>query len=147
MIDRVAKAQKAADDARLKALQEYAALLGKIGTGGNTGGLTSSGVGSLIPATTVIDTVDKMATATAKLKKDVTIFDLFPTLTEDQQSDLGGYSPTMNYGGGYPATYNIKIEAGLSDPEAVARAVEDVLNQSSYRGTSVNRGSGNYIAV
>jgi hypothetical protein len=144
MIDRVAKAQKAADDARLKALQEYAALLGKIGTGGNTGGLTPSGVGSLIPATTVIDTVDKMAAATSKLKKDVTIFDLFPTLTEDQQSDLGGYSPTMNYGGGYPATYNIKIEAGLGDPEAIARAVEDVLNQSTYRGTSVNRGSGDY---
>ena len=144
MIDRVAKAQKAADDARLKALQEYIALLGKIGTGGNLGGLTSSGVGSLIPASTVIDTVEKMAQATSKLGKDVTIFDLFPTLTENQQSDLGGYSPTMNYGGGYPATYNIKIEAGLGDPEAIARAVEDVLNQSTYRGTSVNRGSGDY---
>jgi hypothetical protein len=32
MIDRVAKAQKAADDARLKALQEYMDLLGKVGT-------------------------------------------------------------------------------------------------------------------
>jgi hypothetical protein len=144
MIDRVAKAQKAADEARLKALQDYIALLGKIGTGGNTAGLTSSGVGSLIPATTVLDTVDKMAEATKGLKKDVTIFDLFPTLTEDQKGDLGGYSPTMNYGGGYPATYNIKIEAGLGDPEAIARAVEDVLNQSTYRGTSVNRGSGDY---
>jgi hypothetical protein len=144
MIDRVAKAQKAADEARLKALQDYIALLGKIGTGGNTGGLTSSGVGSLIPKSTVIDTVEKMAEATSKLKKDVTIFDLFPTLTEDQKGDLGGYSPTMNYGGGYPATYNIKIEAGLGDPEAIARAVEDVLNQSTYRGTSVNRGSGDY---
>jgi hypothetical protein len=144
MIDRVAKAQKAADDARLKALQDYIALLGKIGTGGNTGGLTSSGVGSLIPKSTVIDTVEKMAEATKGLKKDVTIFDLFPTLTEDQKGDLGGYSPTMNYGGGYPATYNIKIEAGLGDPEAIARAVEDVLNQSTYRGTSVNRGSGDY---
>jgi hypothetical protein len=144
MIDRVAKAQKAADDARLKSLQDYIALLGKIGTGGNTGGLTSSGVGSLIPKSTVIDTVEKMAEATKGLKKDVTIFDLFPTLTEDQKGDLGGYSPTMNYGSGYPATYNIKIEAGLGDPEAIARAVEDVLNQSTYRGTAVNRGSGDY---
>ena len=147
MIDRVAAAQKKADDARLKALQDYAALLGKIGTGGNTGGLTSSGVGSLIPATTVIDTVDKMADATKNLKKDVTIFDLFPTLTEDQQTDLGGYSPYMNYGSGYPATYNIKIETGIGDPEAIARALEDVLNQSSYRGTSVNRGSGDYLVA
>lgn len=42
--------------------------------------------------------------------------------------------------------YNITINAGLgSDPEAIARGLEDVLNQSSYRGTSVNRGSGNYV--
>lgn len=144
MIERVAAAQKKADEARLKALQDYIALLGKVGTGGNAGGLTSSGVGSLIPKSTVIDTVDKMAEATKGLKKDVNIFDLFPTLTDTQKSDLGGYSPTMNYGSGYPATYNIKIEAGLSDPEAVARAVEDVLNQSGYRGTSVDRGTGLY---
>jgi hypothetical protein len=144
MIDRVAAAQKKADEARLKALQDYIALLGKVGTGGNTGGLTSSGVGSLIPATTVVDTVGKMAEATKGLKKDVNIFDLFPTLTDTQKSDLGGYSPTMNYGGGYPATYNIKIEAGIGDPEAIARAVEDVLNQSTYRGTSVDRGTGLY---
>jgi hypothetical protein len=44
-------------------------------------------------------------------------------------------------------SYNITINAGLgSDPEAIARGLEDVLNQSSYRGTSVNRGSGVYIA-
>jgi hypothetical protein len=44
------------------------------------------------------------------------------------------------------AQYQITINAGLgSDPEAIARGLEDVLNQSSYRGTSVNRGSGNYI--
>ena len=34
MIDRVAAAQKKADDARLKALQEYAAALGKVGSSG-----------------------------------------------------------------------------------------------------------------
>jgi hypothetical protein len=43
MIDRVAKAQKAADDARLKALQEYAAALGKIGGGGPASGGPASG--------------------------------------------------------------------------------------------------------
>jgi len=145
MIERVAAAQKRADDARLKALQDYAALLGKIGTGGNTGGLTSSGVGSLIPATTVVDTVGKMAEATKGLKKDINIFDLFPTLTDTQKADLGGYSPTMNYGGGYPATYNIKIETGVGDPEAIARAVSDIFNQSAYRGTSTNRDTGLYI--
>jgi hypothetical protein len=44
------------------------------------------------------------------------------------------------------AQYAITINAGIgSDPESIARAVEDILNQSSYRGTSVNRGSGNYV--
>ena len=145
MIDRVAKAQKLADDARLKALQDYIALLGKIGTGGNTGGLTSSGVGSLIPKSTVIDTVEKMAEATSKLKEDVTIFDLFPTLTEDQKGDLGGYSPYMNYGPGYNQKVEVTINTGVGDPEAIARAVEDIFNQSSYRGTSTNRDTGIYI--
>jgi hypothetical protein len=42
MIDRVAKAQKAADDARLKALRDYAAELGKIGTGGVSGVISGS---------------------------------------------------------------------------------------------------------
>jgi hypothetical protein len=43
MIDRVAKAQKAADDARLKALQDYAAALGKIGTASSLASTTSGG--------------------------------------------------------------------------------------------------------
>jgi hypothetical protein len=49
MIDRVAAAQKRADDARLKALQEYAAALGRIGTGGSTGGASVGGVTSTTP--------------------------------------------------------------------------------------------------
>lgn len=40
--------------------------------------------------------------------------------------------------------YYIQITAGIGDPEAIARSLEDVLNQSGYRGTSTNRGSGNY---
>jgi hypothetical protein len=46
MIARVAAAQKKADDARLKALQEYAAALGRIGTGGSTGGGGGGGAAS-----------------------------------------------------------------------------------------------------
>jgi hypothetical protein len=139
MIDRVAKAQKAADEARLKALQDYIALLGKIGTGGNTGGLTSSGVGSLIPKSTVIDTVEKMAEATSKLKKDVTIFDLFPTLTEDQKGDLGGYSPTMNYGGGYPATYNVNISAGvIAQQDEFTVLIQDTIQRLNRGGDPIS---------
>jgi hypothetical protein len=46
---------------------------------------------------------------------------------------------------GFPGqSVEVTINAGVGDPEAIARAVEDILNQSSYRGTSVNRGSGVY---
>jgi hypothetical protein len=86
-----------------------------------------------------------MAEATSKLKEDVTIFDLFPTLTEDQKGDLGGYSPYMNYGSGYGQKVEVTINTGVGDPEAIARAVEDIFNQSSYRGTSTNRNTGLYI--
>jgi len=51
------------------------------------------------------------------------------------------YDPMYKY---QPAAANVTINAGIGDPEAIARAVEDVLNQSTYRGTSVNRGSGRY---
>ena len=145
MIDRVAKAQKLADDARLKALQDYIALLGKVGSGGNTGGLTSSGVGSLIPASATFSTVDEFAKLTESLSKDVNMFDLFPTLTGEQQDSLGGYSPYMNYGQGYNQKVEVTINTGVGDPEAIARAVEDIFNQSSYRGTSTNRNTGLYI--
>jgi hypothetical protein len=47
-------------------------------------------------------------------------------------------------GGSSSQTVDITINTGIGDPEAIARAVEDILNQSSYRGTSVNRGSGVY---
>lgn len=63
-----------------------------------------------------------------------------PTLTEPSANY--GYNPTMGFPG---QSVEVTINTGVGDPEAIARAVEDLLNQSSYRGTSVNRGSGNYI--
>ena len=39
---------------------------------------------------------------------------------------------------------NVTVNAGVGDPEAIARVIEDTLNQSTYRGTSTNRGSGVY---
>jgi hypothetical protein len=51
--------------------------------------------------------------------------------------DLGGYSPNMNSGRGYGAGgTNITVNTGVGDPEAIARAVEDVIRQSYQRGTS-----------
>jgi hypothetical protein len=52
----------------------------------------------------------------------------------------------MGYTGG-GSNVNITIEAGIGDPEAIARAVADALNQSTYRGTSTNRDSGVYVQL
>jgi len=126
MIDRVAKAQALADDARLKALKDYLALLN---------GSKSEPVKEFVP-------------------------NFKPYLTGPQSTTMGPFAPTLTespklaptpsnftydpmYQYTNPGT-NVTINAGIGDPEAIARAVEDVLNQSSYRGTSVNRGSGRY---
>jgi hypothetical protein len=55
----------------------------------------------------------------------------------------------MGYSGsaGVSNTTYITIEAGIGDPEAIARAVADALNQSTYRGTSTNRDSGVYVQL
>lgn len=135
MIDRVAKAQALADAARLKALQDYIALLGKVGSGGNTAGLTSSGIGSLIPAAATFKTVDDFAALTENLPSSVNAFDLFSTLTPDQQAGLGGYSPYMNYGSGYAQTYNININAGaIAAQDEFAGLIQDTIQRLNRGG-------------
>jgi hypothetical protein len=144
MIDRVATAQKAADDARLKALQEYINLLGKVGV--PTSGSLGSGItpGDYIaPISTKGGSIDAIIeyadSAAARANAFADLLDLQNAADEAalMSGPLGQYATTH---------INVKIESGIGDPEAIARAVEDVLNQSSYRGTSVNRGSGMYIA-
>ena len=170
MIDRVAKAQKAADDARLKALQEYINLLGKVGTpgsaGGSTGGSNTPGTPSGPPAT-YESVKTKEAEDAVKYFAD-TITDTFQTVEDSGafnalvKSFMGGTIGSFNAGdfrateggttfnsgavGAFDRDINIKIETGVGDPEAIARAVADVLNQSTYRGTSTNRDTGIYIA-
>jgi hypothetical protein len=173
MIDRVAKAQKAADDARLKALQEYAAALGRIGTGGGSvGGVTSTtpgapGAPSGAPATIADVKAKEAADAIEYFGQKIN--DVFQTVEDSGafnalvKSFMGGAINSFNagefraneggaYGGlsrGGAYDRDIKVEltvnSTIADPEAIARTVEDVLNQSSYRGTSTNRGSGVYI--
>jgi hypothetical protein len=144
MIDRVATAQKAADDARLKALQEYINLLGKVGV--PTSGSLGSGItpGDYIaPISTKGGSIDAIIeyadSAAARANAFADLLDLQNAADEAalMSGPLGQYATT---------NINVKIESGIGDPEAIARAVEDVLNQSSYRGTSTNRGSGMYIA-
>jgi hypothetical protein len=173
MIDRVARAQKAADDARLKALQEYAAALGRIGTGGGAvGGVTSTtpgapGAPSGAPATIADVKAKEAADAIEYFGQKIN--DVFQTVEDSGafnalvKSFMGGAINSFNagefraneggaYGGlsrGGAYDRDIKVEltvnSTIADPEAIARTVEDVLNQSSYRGTSTNRGSGVYI--
>jgi hypothetical protein len=176
MIDRVAKAQKAADDARLKALQEYAAALGRIGTGGGAvGGVTGTTPGSVggapgspsgAPAT-IADVKAKEAADAIKYFAD-TVTDTFQTVEDSGafnalvKSYMGGAINSFNAGsfraneggtgfnsgavGAFDRDVKVEltVNSTIADPEAIARAVEDVLNQSTYRGTSVNRGSGDY---
>jgi hypothetical protein len=131
MIDRVAIAQKAADDQRLKALADYTSALNKVGMGGGS---------SLAPSAQTLTDLGPAGGLLAGVIAGVNPgFTPMPTLTDPAPNY--GWNPTMGFPG---QSVEVTINAGVGDPEAIARAVEDILNQSSYRGTSVNRGSGVY---
>ena len=169
MIDRIAKAQKEADDARLKALQEYIDLLKKVGApsagGGSFGGSATPGAPSG-PAATFASVKTKEAEDAVKYFAD-TVTDTFQSVEDSGafnalvKSFMGGAIGSFNAGnfkateggsvfnsgavGAFDRNINVTIETGIGDPEAIARAVADVLNQSTYRGTSTNRDTGIYI--
>jgi hypothetical protein len=133
MIDRVAKAQADADKARLDSLNAYLAALTGVKAAAATppqfnnpgdylklgplGGLGAGVVAGVNPS-----------------------FTPMPTLTDPFASY--GFNPIT---GAPSQSVEITVNAGVGDPEAIARAVEDIFNQSGYRGTSVNRNTGNYI--
>ena len=128
MIDRVAKAQATADAARMKALMDYNNALNRTGTGLDYGG---NKLGSLVP-----NFVPPKWIADLAAERDyVSNVPMGPI-------PVAGTNPYMS---GPTQSVEVTINAGVGDPEAIARAVEDVLNQSTYRGTSVNRGAGNYV--
>jgi hypothetical protein len=133
MIDRVAKAQATADAARMAALREYNNALNGIGTGGGGSG-GSLGLEDLRGQSGALGGLAAGVIAGVNPN-----FTPLPTLEEQPNY---GWNPTMGFPGG--SNVEITVNAGVGDPEAIARAVEDILNQSTYRGTSVNRGSGVY---
>ncbi len=127
MIDRIAEAQSKADKARMDSLKNYLALLGKGGSAayeelGPLGGLAAGVIAGVTPG----------------YEPDLTV-PSYPSLAPDPQY---GWNPTMGPRGG--DQINVTVNAGVGDPEAIARVIEDTLNQSGYRGTSTNRGSGVY---
>jgi hypothetical protein len=176
MIGRVAKAQADADAARLKALQEYLALLNKGGAGGGGGGggdgggnRGGGGPGSVTPASTQLATLTELRKATTvgtginfllkeqidELTSNTTTASILnqsderTRLTQMGLFDKAAVGTNFNPGSFRMAEnkIDITINAGVGDPEAIARVIEDVLNQSTYRGTAVNRGTGDYTAA
>jgi hypothetical protein len=128
MIDRVSKAQAEADAKRLLALKEYLGLLN---------GDKDNKIGTLVP-NFVPPSWAKPGGPSTTMGPFAPTLTKMPDLTQVFPGDFGN-------GGAAGAPIEVTINAGVGDPEAIARAVEDVLNQSTYRGTSVNRGAGNYI--
>jgi hypothetical protein len=133
MIDRVATAQRAADDQRLAALKEYSKALSRVGLGGG---------GSLAPSAQTLADLGPSGGLAAGVIAGVNPGYIAPMPALTEPAPNYGWNPTMGFPG---QSVELTINTGIGDPEAIARAVEDLLNQSSYRGTSVNRGSGNYL--
>lgn len=125
MIARVAKAQAEADNKRLLALKDYLALL--------NGEAVKEFIPNFVP-----DEWAKPGGPSPTMGPFAPTLTKMPDLTQVFPGDFGN-------GGAAGAPIEVTINAGIGDPEAIARAVEDVLNQSTYRGTSVNRGAGNYL--
>jgi hypothetical protein len=139
MIERIAEAQRKADEARLKALQDYLNLLSKVGGAGSSGltniGGTNFVTGPVISTKAILDTVAATAAATSVLAGDISTTEFYNSLTSSQKKDLGGYSPTMNYGSGYPQTYNININAGaIAAQDEFAGLIQDTIQRLNRGG-------------
>jgi hypothetical protein len=117
---------------------------------------------TLAPATGGRDlsTPEKVAEITKNLPADVSATDFFNSLTEEEKAQLGGYkpfvganipvAPTVDFGGSgaglgnngsgrqipIQANYSITVNAGVGDPEAIARALEDYIRSANQRGTT-----------
>jgi hypothetical protein len=143
-------------DAALAKIREMLDLLSKANTESKAKIPTSGSLGSAIPAGDFIapittaggsieaileyaDAASARANAFADLLDMQNAQDLRDLIAyQSSVGDFGGYSPYMNRGGsgGGSGGTNITVNTGVGDPEAIARAVEDVIRQSYQRGTS-----------
>jgi hypothetical protein len=130
MIDRVAKAQADADKARLDSLNAYIKALTGVNAAPAVAGVPQGTFDSNGPLGKFL---------TGGVAGTNPTFPQMPTLTDPFASY--GFNPAT---GASTQNVEITVNTGVGDPEAIARAVEDILNQSTYRGTSVARGSGVY---
>jgi hypothetical protein len=137
MIDRVSKAQAAADAKRLASLNQYMDTLnGKTGGSGLPTATERNLIFGTTPSSVPTATERNLIFGTTPSSQSLSEM---PKLTNPSSNFM--YDPLWK---SVTPAANITINAGIGDPEAIARAVEDVLNQSTYRGTTVNRGAGQY---
>jgi len=104
-----------------------------------------------------LSTPSAVAQITAKLPASVSAADFFSSLTPDEQAQLGGYTPfvganipstapSSSFGSGaglgsngsgrqVPAGVMITVNTGVGDPNAIAEAVTQVIQDAVDRGT------------
>jgi hypothetical protein len=148
-------------DEALRKILEMLALLNSMGGGGGGGGggktpLTKPKKTSIIPENDYIEPISKDIAKLASVDAIVEYADAateranaFALIIEQQNysdyldliayqrsvGDLGGYSRRMNAGGGYGSGNTIIVNTGVGDPNAIAEAVNQVLQDAVDRGT------------
>jgi len=147
--------QKNLDDALAK-IKEMLDLLAKANLAATSKPPTSAALGSGIPVGDYVAPValsDALAASTdalieyadaaaARANAFADLLDMqnyadFLSLIDYQKSvgDLGGYSKNMNSGAGYGSGNTIIVNTGIGDPNAIADAVNQVLQDAVDRGT------------
>jgi hypothetical protein len=137
MIERVAAAQKAADDARLKALQEYAAALKKVGTGADIGTGGDSGA--------PVYTIPKNTTDFTKNNPD--IFKLVNETVEfATQSVQDSFYKAMNAGADLPSAVRGANYQARAEQEYAASLAKISLTNAVAQG-SLMQGLGSGLSL
>lgn len=163
MIDRVSAAQKKADEARLKALQEYLALLNSIGAGGkgssgssgSTGGNTGGSADKVLPGTYAGVSIKEATDAVVYFGQKAT--DAFQTVEDSgafnalvnayaggainpfnagefRLNEGAGYSG-LSRGGAYDRDIVINVSAGvISQPDEFVGLVQETIQKLNRSG-------------
>jgi hypothetical protein len=134
-IDRVSAAQKRADDARAKALQDYIKLLNSVGTGqsgggGGGGGTSGGGGGASTKSLAAQDVIDlSKISLTNKVARDSLNQGLSAGLS------LSAALSGARYAAQGAAQYNVSISAGvISQPDEFANLVQRTIQNIERDG-------------
>ena len=133
MIDRVAAAQKAADDARYAALKAYIALLSSLGTSTSTSS-SSKGTSDTVASKQIADILALKSIATPGSQADFRLSESLGNLTMfDAPSIPQQYGP-----GAFDRDIIVNVSAGvIGSEETIVSAVQDALQTLNRRGDSI----------